>query len=410
MSSTSDLPRLRAFLLAPGVAAFLGGRFLAAMGLWSERIAIGWLVWERTGSTALLGFAAFLKLGPAIVLGPVGGVLADRHGAVALLRLTYAVNAALALILAVSATALPLWAVLLLTAGLGCAQAIAAAPIKSVVPQIARREDLSVAFPLSSATFNLAAFVGPAAAGLAIATAGLWAAFSVSVAGAVVFVAVLARWRGTDKRAESAAGGWLREIGEATAYVVRDGRVGPVFLLHAAASFWLRPFIDLMPAHVARLGAGGPAMLGLATSAFGAGAVMGAVWMAAAAAAADEALARRLLWGTLAAIAFLLSIAWSGSLVPFLLAVTGFGAAMMVRSTAMLTLVQLAAPPGMRGRVAGLYSTVIRGGAALGAALIGLAAASLGLPAATAGAALLCALALALTWRRLQQPGLGTGA
>ena len=408
MSSTSDLPRLRAFLLAPGVAAFLGGRFLAAMGLWSERIAIGWLVWERTGSTALLGLAAFLKLGPALVLGPVGGVLADRHGAVALLRLTYAVNAALALILAVSAMALPLWAVLLLTAGLGCAQAIAAAPIKSVVPQIARREDLSVAFPLSSATFNLAAFVGPAAAGLAIATAGLWAAFSVSVAGAVVFAAVLTRWRGTDKRAESAAGGWLREIGEATAYVVRDGRIGPVFLLHAAASFCLRPFIDLMPAHVARLGAGGPTMLGLATSAFGAGAVLGAVWMAAA--AVDEALARRLLWGTLAAIAFLLAIAWGGGLVPFLLAVTGFGAAMMVRSTATLTLVQLAAPPGMRGRVAGLYSTIIRGGAALGAALIGLAAASLGLPAATAGAALFCALALALTWRRLQQPGLGTGA
>ena len=408
MSSTSDLPRLRAVLLAPGVAAFLAGRFLAAMGIWSERIAIGWLVWERTGSTALLGLAAFLKLAPAIVLGPVGGVLADRHGAVALLRLTYAVNAALALVLALSATALPLWAVLLLTAGLGCAQAIAAAPIKSVVPQIVRREDLSTAYPLSSATFNLAAFVGPAAAGLAIATAGLWAAFSVSVMGAVVFVAVLARWRGTDVRAKGAAGGWLREIGEAAAYVGRDGRMGPVFALHAAASVCLRPFIDLMPAHVARLGAGGPTMLGLATSAFGAGAVVGAVWMAAA--ALDEALARRLLWGTLAAIVLLLAIAWGGGTAPFLLAVTGFGAAMMVRSTATLTLIQIAAPPAMRGRVAGLYSTVVRGGAALGAAAIGLAAASLGLPAAAAGAALVCALGLALTWRRLRQPGLGTGA
>lgn len=373
MSSISDLPRLRAFVRAPGVSAFLAGRFLAAMGVWSERIAVGWLVWERTGSTALLGVAAFLKLAPAIVLGPLGGVLADRHGAVALLRASHAVNGALALVLAVLATALPLWSVLALTAALGCAQAIAAAPIKSVVPQIARREDLAVAFPLSSATFNLAAFVGPAAAGLAIATAGPWAAFAVSVVGAVVFVAVLGRWRGTDVRGEAAPGGWLREVGEAAAHVGRDARMGPVFALHGAASLCLRPFVDLMPAHVARLGGGGPAMLGLATSAFGAGAVLGAAWMAAA--AADAALAGRVLWGTLAAIVLLLVVAWGGGPAPFVLAVTGFGAAMMVRATATLTLIQIAAPPAMRGRVAGLYSTVIRGGAALGAALIGLAAA-----------------------------------
>jgi predicted MFS family arabinose efflux permease len=394
--------------MRPGVAAFLGGRFLAAMGIWSERIAIGWLVWERTGSPALLGLAALLKLGPAIILAPIGGVMADRFGAVGLLRACYAVNGALALVLAGFAFVLPLWGVLGLTMALGCVQAIAAAPIKSVIPQIVPREDLAVAYPLSSATFNLAAFIGPAAAGIAIAMLGLWAAFTISAAGALVFVVLLRRWSGTDRRAEPAGTFWLREIGDASAFVMRDRRIGPVFALHVAASLCLRPFVDMLPAHVARIGDGGPAMLGFATSCFGLGAVGGAVWMAAS--AMDRALARRLLFATAIAIACLMWIAGDTSALPFLAAATGFGAAMMVRGTATLTLIQLAAPDDMRGRVAGLYSMVIRGGAAIGAALIGLAAVAIGLPGATVAAALICLVALAFCWPRLHSPDPTEGA
>ena len=408
MSSISDMPRLRAVLLRPGVAAFLGGRFLAAMGVWSERIAIGWLVWERTGSPALLGLAALLKLGPAIMLAPIGGVMADRFGSVGLLRICYALNAGLALVLAGFAFVLPLWGVLALTAALGCVQAAAAAPIKSVVPQIVPREDLAVAYPLSSATFNLAAFIGPAAAGIAIAMLGLWAAFSVSAAGALAFVIVLGRWSGTDRRAEPAETCWLREIADATSFVMQDRRVGAVFALHVAASLCLRPFVDMLPAHVGRIGNGGPAMLGFATSSFGLGAVAGAVWMAAA--AMDRALARRLLLGTAIAVGCLIALALGQNALPFLAAAAGFGAAMMVRGTATLTLIQLAAPDHMRGRVAGLYSMVIRGGAAIGAALIGLAAVSIGLTEATIAAALICLVALAFCWPRLRDPDPTKGA
>lgn len=149
-------------------------------------------------------------------------------------------------------------------------------------------------------------------------------------------------------------------------------------------------------------------MLGFATSAFGLGAVLGAIWMAAA--AMDQALARRLLAGTAVAIACLTAIAGDWSALPFLAAATGFGAAMMVRGTATLTLIQLAAPETMRGRVSGLYSMVIRGGAAIGAALIGLAAVPLGLPGATVGAALVCLVALALCWPRLSHPDPTNGA
>jgi len=409
MSSISNLSRLTAGLRRPGVAAFLGGRFLAAMGIWAERIAIGWLVWDRTGSTALLGLAVFLRLGPAIVLGPIGGVIADRIGAVKLLRGTLALNTVLALMLAAFALVVPLWALFVLTAALGCVQAVAAAPMKSVLPQIVPRSQLSMVYPLSSAAFNLAAFAGPAAAGLAIATVGLYLAFLASVFGAVVFFLVLGRWSDTDRRAEPGDETWLQEIGQAVTFVARDSLTGPVFALHIAASFCLRPFIDLLPAHVARLEAVQPAvMLGFATSAFGLGAVLGAFWMATT--AIEEALTRRLLWGTAGSILCMLILARGFDTPWFLASVAGFGAAMMVRGTATLTLIQLAAPDRMRGRIAGLYSTVIRGAAALGASAIGVAAVPLGLPAATAAAAILCAVVLGLAWRHLNRPYLTTGS
>lgn len=404
MSSISSPPRLLPVLRTPGVAAFLGGRFLAAMGQWSERIAIGWLIWNTTQSPALVGLAAFLRLAPAIALSPLGGVLADRHGAVGILRIAHALNALLALALAATAAVLPLGLLLAATACLGVVQALAAAPLKSVVPQVLAREHLPVAIPLSSATFNLAGFVGPAVAGAAIALAGVWAALAVSAVGCIVFWVALGRWTNTDRRRAEGeeAEGIGREIAAALSYVRSDPVMRPIFLLHLAAALCLRPFIDLLPAFVGASGDSGAALLGLATSAVGAGAVVGALWMAVSAGATT--LARRLLLATLVAVAALLALAITGFSVGILPLVLVFGTAMVVRATATLTFIQLVAPPAMRGRVAGFYSMTIRGGAAVGAAAIGVLGEAAGLDVAMGLAAALCAGCLALQWRHIRRP------
>lgn len=398
MSSTSEPQHFAGVLRSPGVAAFLSGRFLAAMGAWCERLAVGWLIWDRTGSTGLLGLAVFLRLAPAIALSVAGGVLADRHGAVRMLRIACAVNAALAAALMIAAGGLEIWAIMALTCALGAVQALAAAPIKSVVPQILARRDLAVAIPLSSATFNLAAFVGPAAAGVAIALAGVWSAFAISVAGNLIFAAVLRRWRDSDAVHAAPPSGWMTEVGAAIGHVRGDPVIGPVFALHLAAAFCLRPFIDLMPAYVGTAGPGGAAMLGIATSAFGGGAVAGAIWMAAS--ARSGALTRRLLWATLAAVLCLGVLALIPAPLAALPVILAFGGAMVVRATATLTLIQLVVPPALRGRVAGLYSMAIRGGAAVGALAIGAVAEPLGLRAGLLVAAAICGLWLAVEWRR----------
>lgn len=398
MSSISSARALGALLRKPRVAVFLGGRFVAAVGVWSERLAIGWLIWDRSQSTGLLGAAIFIRLAPAIVLSPVGGILADRYGAVGILRWTHALNGAVAVALVLFSAHLPIAAIFAATFALGIVQSLAAAPFKSVVPQVMPRSDLAAVIPLSSATFNLAAFVGPAVAGGLIALAGPAAAFAVSSIGCLVFVLVLRRFADTDVSRSGPAPGMWREFAAAVAYARTDPALRPILMLHIAAALCLRPFIDLLPAFVGSAGEGGAAMLGLATSGIGGGAVLGALWMAL---LPGGDLARRLLVSTAVAVACLLTLAatgFSGLALGFVLA---FGLAMVVRATATLTLIQIVAPDDLRGRLAGLYSMTIRGGTALGAALIGLVAAPLGLRLALAGAAAVCLMLLMVQWRAI---------
>ncbi|MCC6375754.1 MAG: MFS transporter [Microbacteriaceae bacterium] len=63
-------------------------QFLANTANWAMRIAIDWLVFELTNSVALVGVTTFLMFGPMLVLGPVGGVIADRYPTRRLLVIT----------------------------------------------------------------------------------------------------------------------------------------------------------------------------------------------------------------------------------------------------------------------------------------------------------------------------------
>ena len=65
-------------LNSPSFRLYLFGSFIALNGLWVQRVIIGWLAWELTGSPAFVGLAAFLSLAPTIISGPIFGVIIDR--------------------------------------------------------------------------------------------------------------------------------------------------------------------------------------------------------------------------------------------------------------------------------------------------------------------------------------------
>ncbi|NBX26534.1 MAG: hypothetical protein EBQ99_10910 [Planctomycetes bacterium] len=75
---TEGLRRMVAVATTAPFSWYLAGQAADAVALWMQRLALGWLVWELTGSAAWLGAISFLKFAPTMLLGLFGGVLADR--------------------------------------------------------------------------------------------------------------------------------------------------------------------------------------------------------------------------------------------------------------------------------------------------------------------------------------------
>ena len=68
-------------------AGYLVGNAISLHGLWIYRVALGWFAWQMTESELWVGIIAFTQFAPAVVFGPVFGVIADRfdRGAASLL-------------------------------------------------------------------------------------------------------------------------------------------------------------------------------------------------------------------------------------------------------------------------------------------------------------------------------------
>ncbi|MEO1090476.1 MAG: MFS transporter [Pseudomonadota bacterium] len=382
-----------ALLRAPGFGAFLAGRTAAATGTWMERLALGWMVWEATGSTGWLGAVAFLRLAPTLVAGPWGGVLADRAGAVpALARAEFALAAMLAALAAAAWLGDPPPAALAAAAlALGAAQALANAPAKAAVARLSPPELVATAIPVNSVVFHAAAFVGPALAGVTIAVAGPAPVFLAAALASAAFAMVLRS--GPPERRDSAdlpaaSSGFLAALPPALHHPI----IRPTLMLHAAFALLLRPIVDLLPAVAGAVGSGGAAMLGLLTGAMGLGAAAGGAWLALRGGA--PGLERRMLGGGAVAIAAALALAAAQEAAVAAAALAVLGAALTVRAAGGTTLVQLAVADALRGRVMAAWGVTLRVGAALGGLTLGLAAEAFGLRVVLAAAAALAATAL----------------
>ncbi|MEE8443881.1 MAG: MFS transporter, partial [Alphaproteobacteria bacterium] len=143
---------------------YTAGSSVALVGLWVQRLAVGWLTWEMTKSGFWLGAVAFADLFPAVIVGPFAGVLADR-----LDRLWLAfVCQWLSLLQTVTLFALTasgfigLTSLILLALFLGIVRAVFQPVRLSLVPAMVRTQDVPAAVAISSVIFNLARFIGPA--------------------------------------------------------------------------------------------------------------------------------------------------------------------------------------------------------------------------------------------------------
>lgn len=385
-------------LREPRISVFLAGRALAAMGIWLERIGLTWLVWELTGSAGWVGVLAFVRLMPTLVLTPLGGVLADRIGGVAILLQCFVGAALVAACMAalLFAGAAGLWAVLGIGVLAGALQAVATGPMKSVLSEVAPRHRLATIVPLGSVTFNLAGFVGPALAGVLIATVGTASVFVLAAATSVAFVGALACFRNPPRRTAS-RGRVMTDFFASVRTARSDPVIAPLMLLHVAFALLLRPVIDLLPVIAGTLADGDAEALGLFGAALGLGALVGSLWLtwrSGGLSGAPKALSRRILAGGAVATVAAVALALSSWAIQAALCLCILGGALVVRGAGGNTLVQLTVADAERGRVMSLWGMVLRLGSALGGLILGIAAEVFGLRMVLIAAAIIAGAVL----------------
>ena len=398
MSAVRGPAALRRLFSGRDFRLFTAGNAISLVGTWVQRVALGWLTWELTGSGAWLGLIAFADLFPAVLAGPVGGVLADRLPRLAVIRVaqTLLLAQAAALFVLTATGWIGIWGVFALALFGGAVVGFNQPARLALVPSLVPRADLPSAVAINSAVFNLARFVGPAIAGALIVGWGIATAFAVN---AVSFVAFLVVLRILKADAEATQGrpsdgrSMFRAIGDGLRYAAGHAGIGLLLGLMLASSILVRPVTELLPGFADAVFGGGADTLALLTATFGVGATVGAVTLAMRA-GDQNGLARLCLLAMAVSTAALLGFAAAGSLAAALPAIALCGAAQVISGVSGLTLVQLTVASAMRARVLSLYGLLFRGGPAVGAVAMGAASDLVGLrwPVAVGTAVMLALL------------------
>jgi predicted MFS family arabinose efflux permease len=350
---------------------FFAAQFVGLVGSWMQSVAQAWLVLQLTDSPLRLGLLSALQFGPVLLFSVVTGVVADRLPKRRLLVATQLVLAALALALAgLTATdVVRYWHVAVLAALAGLANAVDMPTRQAFVIELVGKDDVVNAVALNSAAFNAARVVGPAAAGLLIASVGVAPAFALNGTGFVVVAAGLLRLR-TDGRPSGRAGTTMvQEIAEGVRYAARTPRIvailGILFVVSLCV-FNFAVYVPLLARHVLRLG---PEGFGFLMAALGVGAVAGALTLAMRGSrlpsVASVFVAAAIATAGLVALALVRDF-WMAVIV---LVVTGFSG--IVAVAAGNTSLQLTAPDELRGRVMSLFTLVYGGVFPIGAAIVG---------------------------------------
>jgi MFS family permease len=383
------------------------GQMISQTGSWMQRTAQDWLVLQLTHSPFALGVVTALQFLPVLLLSLIGGVITDRwpkHRLVTITQVAALLQAAIFALL-VGTGVIQLWHVYVLATLQGIITAIDNPVRQSFVVELVGREHLINAVALNSMLFNASRIVGPALAGIMIASAAstLSGIALVLVVNAISFVAVLVgllmmRPSEFSNVPPVVAGNMGKRLLEGLVYVWHTPSVMLVMIVVAAIGTFGYNFSVVLPLLSGFVLHTNAAEFGALSAFLGFGSVVGAI----ATAYMRQVTVGRLMIGSaafallLGAVAVSTSYALSGALL------IALGFAGILFSTSANTLLQLNVPDALRGRVMSLYMLLFAGSTPIGGLLIGTLSNIIGVSETLLICAALCLLGVggALVYRR----------
>jgi MFS family permease len=336
-----------------------------------QNVALAWLVLELSGSPLAVGALAFWRFVPFTVFGLVAGVIADRVESRKLVMATQAsamaISAALAVVTLTGTATLP--TVYALAALGGVALAFDAPGRQSLTYQMVGPRELPNAVALNTGLFNGSRVIGPAVAGVIIATAGTGICFALNAVSFLAVLTALAVIRSEELLpvAKDRTAGVVTGIRRAFSFAWGDPQLRlilGVVTVVSTVGFNFHVLVPLLAADTLHVG---PEGFGVLSASFGVGALVGAL---------VTATFRKASWNMFAGgttafgvLALLLAPVGSAPLAGLLL--FGIGISFTFFTANANALVQLGAPDHLRGRLIGLYLLAFVGVAPLGGLFAG---------------------------------------
>ncbi|HEY2804378.1 MAG TPA: MFS transporter [Gemmatimonadales bacterium] len=359
---------------------FFIGQGTSLIGTWLTRTATSWLVYRLSHSAMVLGWVSFASLIPAFLLSPFAGVFVDRwnrHRVLLMTQIASAVQSAGLAVLTLTGT-ITIPAIVALSVFQGLINAFDIPARQSLVSRmIEDRNDLPNAIALNSSMVNLARLVGPAFAGILIATVGEGGCFTIDAISYLAVIATLLMMRGIRQESRTAPRQHvLVEFREGLAYARRSRTIVAILLLLALVGFMGAPYMTLLPMIVTERLSGDARLLGYLTSASGLGALAGALMLA----------SRRSVIG-IERITAISAFIFGVGLILFGISHTVWfalpmiflaGLGMMVQMASSNTILQTVSEESKLGRVMSLFAMAFMGMAPFGSLFGGLTAEKLG--------------------------------
>jgi MFS transporter, DHA1 family, staphyloferrin A biosynthesis exporter len=373
---------------------------MMSAGQWIQQVALGWLVYEITGSSVMLGVLNGLRALPFLVTGPMAGVAADRMDRRQLMLRTQHVLIATAFLMAglVASGWLQVWHIFVFTLITGVGWSFSEPVRQSLIPTVVPKAELVNAIALNSAGFNLMKVVGPALGGVMIALFGAAGNFLVQGAAYVVVLLMIQSMSVAPTPAQARRSSALASLKEGFAYVRSTPTVLALMILAYVPRVFAVPYQTLMPVFQKDVLHVGPEGLGMLIAAPGLGAVLAVLTLA----SISNRMKRQGLMLVGSTIMLGLSLILFSRTTSFLFALLVLviaGAFQMVFLASTSTMLQLIVPDELRGRVMSLYM-LDRGLMPAGALFAGVVAHLVGAPlAVTSMGVIVVLLTLIVAWR-----------
>jgi MFS family permease len=348
---------------------FFLGEAVSTVGAWMHMLAQSWVVLQLTGSGKALGLTIALQTLPILAVGPWAGVVADRvdnRRLLAIVAVAGAVQAVALGLLQATGNVTVLWvnAFALL---LGVISAFHRPAMQAMIFELAGPDDLSSAIGVASTIDSGGRLLGPAIAGVLIATVGMAPVF---FANALTFGAVLvalALVRGVERHERIVPGGQPARLGDGVRYILDTPTLRLTIGVMVVVGTFAYNFAIIVPAMIRFEFHASPLALGLVQGVGGTGAVLGGL----AAVSLHRPTTRTV--GLVASVfaAAIVIAAFAPGVAAFAVLWLPLGLASAVFSTVSQTVLQQEAAPRYQGRVMSLFTVAWIGTTPVGGLIAG---------------------------------------